>query len=346
MKILIICQKVDDNDDLLGAFMGWIREFAKKVDEVRVICLYKGSYNLPPNVQVFSLGKERGVSRIGRWFNFYATFFKILPKFDVIFSHMCPIYAIAASPARLFGKRNTMWYAHGQVSLTLRLSIFLSNLIFTSSKKGCRVKSDKIRVVGQGVDTDLFAIDKNVEPDGDVLTVGRISPSKHLEILIEAADLLIKNQRPNLKVKIIGQEGLPSQRPYFDHLRQLVKEKGLESNISFPGAVANRQTVGYYQKSRLFVNMSTTGSLDRAVLEAMSCGLPVLTCNEAYEDILERKYLYEPEDFRDLAKKIDQVLKEEWELSNRDDQVRYGWRSLVLRDHSLNKLIDKILNCL
>ena len=58
MKLLIITQKVDINDDLLGFFHGWIAEFVRQCEQVTVICLQKGEYDLPRNVRVLSLGKE------------------------------------------------------------------------------------------------------------------------------------------------------------------------------------------------------------------------------------------------------------------------------------------------
>ena len=58
MKLLIITQKVDDHDDVLGFFVRWIEEFAKYVEKVTVVCLQKGTYYLPDNVTVLSLGKE------------------------------------------------------------------------------------------------------------------------------------------------------------------------------------------------------------------------------------------------------------------------------------------------
>ena len=39
MKILIITQKVDQNDDVLGFFHGWIAEFAKHCEQVTVYFL-------------------------------------------------------------------------------------------------------------------------------------------------------------------------------------------------------------------------------------------------------------------------------------------------------------------
>ena len=59
MRLLIVTQKVDREDDLLGFFHQWIIEFAKHCESVTVICLEEGSHRLPSNVRVFSLGKER-----------------------------------------------------------------------------------------------------------------------------------------------------------------------------------------------------------------------------------------------------------------------------------------------
>lgn len=55
---MIVTQKVDVNDPILGFFHRWVEEFAKHFERITVICLQKGEYNLPANVKVFSLGKE------------------------------------------------------------------------------------------------------------------------------------------------------------------------------------------------------------------------------------------------------------------------------------------------
>ena len=60
MRLLIITQKVDKNDPILGFFHRWIEEFAKHCQSIIVICLQKGEYNLPKNIKILSLGKEKG----------------------------------------------------------------------------------------------------------------------------------------------------------------------------------------------------------------------------------------------------------------------------------------------
>ncbi|MEX2033097.1 MAG: hypothetical protein WD889_00860, partial [Candidatus Colwellbacteria bacterium] len=122
-NLLIITQKVDESDDLLGFFVDWIREFSKNFGEVFVITLAKGSYELPPNVHVFSLGKEKGGSRISRIFGFYGLLFKTMPKVGGVFAHMSPVFAIASWPlAVIYRKRIVLWYLHRSVTVRLRVA--------------------------------------------------------------------------------------------------------------------------------------------------------------------------------------------------------------------------------
>ena len=59
MKLLITTQTVNINDPVLGFFHRWLKEFAENCEQVTVICLQVGEYQLPPNVKVISLGKEK-----------------------------------------------------------------------------------------------------------------------------------------------------------------------------------------------------------------------------------------------------------------------------------------------
>ena len=109
VKILIITQKVDQNDDVLGFFHGWIAEFAKHAEQVTVIALGVGGYNLPKNVRVFSLGKERGVSRLEYTLNFYRLIWRERKNYDVVFVHMNQEYVLFGGLLwKLLGKKITI----------------------------------------------------------------------------------------------------------------------------------------------------------------------------------------------------------------------------------------------
>jgi len=368
MKLLILTQKIDINDDVLGFMHGWIAEFAKQCEKVTVVCLQKGECELPENVKVLSLGKEcyafgspatngahpnnaknnkYNFKRFRYILNFYKYIWKYRKEYDSVFAHMNKEYVVLGGLFwRLWGKKAGLWYAHGHVPFDLRIAEKLADVIFTSSKSGCRLDSDKIKVVGQGIDTCRFKIsdlrfqkNKNIFK---IITVGRISPVKDYETLINAVEILAENNI-ELQVDIIGGAGLIDQEKYLNKLKQAVNEKKLDDVINFSGPVANKNIVGLLQKADLFVNMSHTGSLDKAILEAMACGLPVLTCNEALENVLgkyKEMLMYAKGDYKDLAKKIKFLLG-----ANKQEREKIGddLRNIVIKDHNLEKLIKKII---
>ncbi|MBA7608044.1 D-inositol-3-phosphate glycosyltransferase [subsurface metagenome] len=342
MKLLIITQKVDINDDNLGFFHRWIEKFSEKLDKVYVICLWQGKYNLPKNVSVYSMGKEKGVSKIGQLIRLQKNLIHILPKVDGVFIHMCSIYAIASFPlAKIFRKKMILWYAHGSVGFFLKLAEKLVDRICTSSLAGCRIKSKKVKVLGQGIDTNLFKpSSSDLEPQTSnifrILSAGRISPIKDRETLVQAMDILINQKKiKDVEIKIVGSPLEDYEKKYFVKLKNLVQEKQLGSYIEFLGGVPNNQMPQYYQNSDLVVNLGHTGSMDKVVLEAMACECPVLTCNEAYQEILPEKYLFKKKDSEDLAEKI---------INLRGAQKDKNLRERIVKNHNLNGLADKIIN--
>src|SRR3989344_7209303 len=56
--LLILTQKVDRDDPVLGFFHGWLVEFARRFERITVVCLEEGVHSLPKNVEVLSLGKS------------------------------------------------------------------------------------------------------------------------------------------------------------------------------------------------------------------------------------------------------------------------------------------------
>ena len=58
-----------------------------------------------------------------------------------------------------------------------------------------------------------------------------------------------------------------------------VRRRELAESFEFVGAVPHQQVVNHYQQADLFVNLSHTDSLDKAVLEAMALGLPIVATN-------------------------------------------------------------------
>src|ERR1700722_5572507 len=97
MKLLILTQKVDINDPILGFFHSWINTLSLRFEKVTVICLEKGQYNLPPNVKVLSLGKEYRRSRFNYVKKFYSYIWSERDEYDAVFVHMNQEYVLLGS---------------------------------------------------------------------------------------------------------------------------------------------------------------------------------------------------------------------------------------------------------
>jgi glycosyltransferase involved in cell wall biosynthesis len=348
MKLLIITQKVDINDDVLGFMHDWIAEFAKVCERVTVICLEKGEFDLPNNVKVLSLGKEIGRSRIKYVCNFYKYIREEKDNYGKVFVHMNQQYVLLGGLFwKIWHKRISFWYAHGSVSMSLKIAERISDVIFTSTQSGFRTKSNKVKVVGQGIDVKKFKPELKKENVGifRIITIGRISPVKDYETLIKAIEISVEGGvKP--EVKIIGGIGMPEQEKYLEDLKEMVKDKKLERVINFFGAVPNKNIVQYLQSSDLFVNMSYTGSLDKAILEAMACGLPVLTCNEALIDVLgkyQEMLVYSKGDYKSLAEKMTFFMNID---KSSLEKIKIDLREIVIKDHSLGGLIKKFIEIL
>ena len=93
---MVITQKVDQTDGLLGFFQRWLEELARHYSQVVVICLFKGQADLPPNVRVLSLGKESGAGRLVYFWRFFKYVIAERKNYDSVFVHMNPEYLVLA----------------------------------------------------------------------------------------------------------------------------------------------------------------------------------------------------------------------------------------------------------
>jgi len=348
MKLLMITRKVDPMDaSPAAATCKLVEKLAGQVDELKVICLEKGNVSgLRNNIQVGSLGKEKGYGKIRKLIRFKILAWRFIRQVDGVFCHQNPEYTILISPyAKLFRKRIITWYTHGTVNWKLHLVNLLTNKILTASKESCRLKNrKKIEITGHGIDTARFV--KGVETPNEenfkIISAGRISPTKDLVTFIKAVDILV-NQKgaKNIKVRIIGPAVLKQDEKYRDDLSSMIENKGLLKYISLSKASYDAMSAEY-QDADLMINLSQTGSVDKAVLEAMACEDLVLTSNEAFENILnDQKLMFEPENYQELADKIVALMN----LSNKEKQkIGQRLRNIVVENHNIDNLVKKIVN--
>ena len=101
---------------------------------------------------------------------------------------------------------------------------------------------------------------------------------------------------------------------------------------------------GVLGEAHCFVNTSRTGSFDRAVGEAMASGLPVLTSNEAFKEVLgphAKDLMFPPGDDAALAGSVVRIM----DLSDEErNQLGRNLREMIEKNHSLRGFVLKILS--
>lgn len=349
LKLLIVTQKVDINDDLLGFFHDWIKKLADYCEQIIVICLQRGEYDLPKNVKVLSLGKEEGVSRFKYIKKFYKYIWQERKNYDNVFVHMNKEYVILGGIFwRLWQKRIGFWYVHKRIGLKLRIAEKLTNVIFTASKESFKIKSKKVKVVGHGIDVEKFE-SKKLEVRSEnkkfkIIYVGRISRIKNQELLIRAIDYLVNKQGiKNIRVDLTGSPVYENDEIYQIGLKELVQKKNLGPYINFIGSVPNKDMASVYNQADLSVNLCPTGGLDKAVLESMASGILVIALNKTFLNILKDfkdRLILENDDEKELAEKIKSLINLPPEERRETGQIL---REIVARYYSLDNLIKNIL---
>ncbi len=345
MKLLIITQVVDENDDVLGFAHGWLAEFARNVEELTVICLKEGSHSLPANVKVLSLGKERGGSRLGYLVTFFRYLWLCRNSYTAVFVHMNPEYiAIAGWLWRLTGKRIALWYTHRQITLYLRQAVFWSHIVFTAAPESFRLPSKKVQVIGHGINVEAFHCESSSTQALTLLHVGRITEIKNCAVLIKALKCLHEQGLSEARVVFVGGPVKESDHTYLASLHSLVQELGLESAVAFVGSIPNRSIKDYYCQTTFSVNLTPTGGIDKAVLESMAAGRPCLVSNEGFRDYFGSyadRLIFVFRDPVGLADKIKALWEAEDQKQVADDLYR-----VVKKRGSVQTLIATIVSAL
>ena len=178
-KLLIFVNKFDEDDDLLGFFVGWINELAKHPLDIVVVTQHAGRYNCPSNVRVVDIDKKSNPSSIQRVLKFWKVLWQNRANYSHVIIIMAPAWAIIASLAtKILHKKIYLWYAVWHGNWKLRLAEKLCDKILCSVKEAFPFETRKLTLLGQGINTDHFVLNETVRETGKILFLGRISPVK------------------------------------------------------------------------------------------------------------------------------------------------------------------------
>lgn len=134
-------------------------------------------------------------------------------------------------------------------------------------KQRYAVNPEKVRVVPNFVDTDQFSphkVDGSTRTVFKIISVGRLAEVKRFDLLVKACSIT-----NGIEVNVAG-EGTERDR-LLDLARQL------NVSLRLPGQIPNNQLPEFLNSGDIFVATSKREGHPKALIEAMSCGLPCIS---------------------------------------------------------------------
>jgi glycosyltransferase involved in cell wall biosynthesis len=197
------------------------------------------------------------------------------------------------------------------------------------------------QVVSNGIDLDLYspgAPDESLRrryalPAGPplVLSVGRLSPEKRADVLIEA---------------VAGQDvadtvlALAGSGPDESRLRELAARLGVADRVRFLGFIPGTDLPGLYRLADVFAIASEAELQSLVTMEAMASGLPVVAVSAgALGELVhagENGFLARPGRATDVAGSLDLLCRDR-ELRAR--MSKSGLR--IIAEHDRHRLLDR-----
>jgi glycosyltransferase involved in cell wall biosynthesis len=346
MRILLVNFEMNPQSQVLSWQYKVACELAKRCENIIVLTENMETCELPANMKVYVVPKlfiKAPLRLFGaKWLMNFPVFMLCRKyRFDACFIHMNMEWSYRLFPCLwFFSIPALLWYAHGTVSRRLKNAIYCSTRVITSTPEGCRIPSDKLKVIGQGIDVDLFNLQEVEEPQTDIISVGRISRRKRTDLLIDVMKHLKENQEGIIfRLILIGAPLNRNDMNYEQKLKNMVEENELADCVFFAGHVPQGQIPKYYRTAFLHINVSKTGSMDKTVLEALACSCPILTSNEAFFDLLKDypSFIITDTSPETIANQVLQCYR------NRQNLDRNNLRKLVIDQHSINSYINKLI---
>ncbi|MBN2518230.1 MAG: glycosyltransferase family 4 protein [Candidatus Altiarchaeota archaeon] len=213
----------------------------------------------------------------------------------------------------------------------------------TAKRAGELGARKEILLTPYGIDLNLFRKKKpdehlikkfNLGGNTVLLSVCRLSKRKGLGHLLDAIPKVLKKDK-NVKLLIVG------DGPERNALLSKAESLGIQEDVVFAGAVPHDKLDAYYNISDIFVLPSLHEGLGIVFMEAMACGLPVVTTNNGgMVDVVEdgkTGFLLDVGDTEGLTKSLLKLIQDKKlrsELSKNAEKKalkEFSWERAALR---------------
>ncbi len=229
----------------------------------------------------------------------------------------------------LYTKKNNAWSKRWQLK-----SWFSNHIAYDNPKMKNRFFSSpffrkKISFIPHGVDTEIFMpLEKLPRQNFNIGCIGNIGENKNQLFVIKA----LKKLPEQIDLHLYGNEA----QTYRALLNSYIYKNGLENRVHFHGFVKNKNIPDVLRNLDLFILSSINEGLPVSILEAMACGIPVLSSDSGggARYLIDSEFIFSLKNPNDLLKKVLKLYNSEpKEIQN----IIEKGSKLILENHTLDK---------
>ena len=209
-------------------------------------------------------------------------------------------YDVAFAPEINYGQYTLGWHKRKYADFVLKnADLVLAVSEFTKKEAIVRVTSQKIKLIYNAIDTDKFV--PGSEKKNLVITVAsgtkNVIKLKGIDTFAKAAEHI-----PGTRFLVLG---------LSDKDREFLGAKCPSPNLELSGYMSQTDLIKYYQKAKVYCQLSYRESFGVALAEAMACGcVPVVTERAALPEVVGNTGIYVPyDDEKATAKGIEEALR-------------------------------------
>ena len=201
---------------------------------------------------------------------------------------------------------------------------------------GKLVRSQKVGIIPNGLDVDFYSPAPNSRSVDGTIHIGmqsRLQSNKDHPTLIKAF-ALIRDRHPSKSFHLhIGGDGST-----YEAIKQMIDAYGLGKVVTLHGMLDQANLRALLQRLDIYVHCTHGETMSTALMQAISCGLPVIASNVAGVNNMilpNLGLLYAPGDENDLVKKIDGLVLNPLMA----DRFRECARSYALKNYSVANIV-------
>lgn len=327
-----------------------------RADVATLDYMFKTGQKLPPHEQIDGVEVIRFPSSGNARYFFAPSLLEALPRYDLVHIHGVDFFAdLLGTLRRLHGKPLVLtthggffhtpwmsWLKRAFFRTVTRNSLKGVDRVIASSPADAETFSeitDKITLVENGIDYELYSAIQRHPEDDKLLFVGRLSKNKRIDRLLDALGQL-REIRPEAKLLIVGPdwEGLQAG------LEQRTRDLGLDDAVTFSGKVPQTELLSALANAKLFVSASEYEAFGLSTVEAMAAGLvPVANRIPANSGLIQHGdngFLTDFTDSAAAAAAIDTALGLDHEFY---DKISKAARKSASR-HDWNTVVESIID--